>query len=102
MRRDEHQPCPLCGRQLVPGPSVDRHHLVPQLKGGTVADEVHRVCHGKIHATWDENQLRDHYDTWEKLRTAPEMQSFIRWVRKKPADFMDGTRMRNGHRRRRR
>lgn len=95
-------PCPVCGRPLVPGPSVDKHHLVPRLKGGKVPEPVHIVCHGKVHSLWDENTLRDHYNTWEKIRTAPEMQTFIRWVRKKPPEFVDGTKMKKGHRRKKR
>ena len=27
-------PCPVCGRPLIEGPSVDRHHLVPRSQGG--------------------------------------------------------------------
>lgn len=95
-------PCPVCGRPMVPGPSVGDHHLVPKLKGGKVAEPVHQVCHGKIHATWDENQLRDEYNTWKKIREAPEMQLFITWVRKKPPEFRDSSKMRNGHKRRKR
>lgn len=94
------QPCPVCERPMVPGPSVTDHHLIPKSKGGRVAEPCHKICHGKIHATWDENQIRDAYNTWEKIREAPEMQTFIAWVRKKPPEFTDSTRMRNGHKRR--
>lgn len=87
---------------MIPGPSVGDHHLIPRLKGGKKKEAVHEVCHGKIHSLWDENQLRDEYNTWEKIRTAPEMQSFIRWVRKKTPEFVDGTKMRRGHKRKKR
>ena len=99
---EDHPPCPLCRRPMIPGPSVNEHHLIPKLKGGKVADPVHRVCHNKIHATWDENQLRDEYNTWEKIRAAPEMQSFIKWVAKKPPEFRASSRMVKGHKRRKR
>jgi len=100
---DETDPaCPVCARPMIPGPSVTRHHLVPRLKGGKLAEPVHAVCHTKLHSVWDETQLRDHYATWEAIRSAPEMQSFIRWVRKKPADFVDTHRMVKGHKRRKR
>ena len=98
---DQYDPCPVCGRPLIPGPSVNRHHLIPQLKGGTEAFPVHRVCHNKIHATWDENQLRDTYNTFEAIRVAPEMQSFIKWVSKKDPEFRASSRMVNGHKRKR-
>lgn len=96
------QLCPLCDRPMIPGPSVSDHHLIPRLKGGKDADPCHRICHSKIHSVWDENQLRDTYNTWEVIRKAPEMQSFIKWVRKKPADYYVGTRMARSHKRKRR
>ena len=60
--------CPLCGRPLVPGPSVDEHHLVPKSRRGRDKFLVHRVCHTKIHATLSAKELADHYNTWEALR----------------------------------
>lgn len=99
---DENEPCPVCGRLLIPGKSVNAHHLIPKLKGGKDAYPVHKVCHAKIHATWDESQLRDEYNTWEKIREAPEMQTFIRWVRKKDPEYYSSTRMAKGHKRKRR
>lgn len=80
--------CPLCGRPLVPGPSVDEHHLVPKSRRGRDKFLVHRVCHTKIHATLSEKELADHYNTWEALRAQPEIAAFIAWVRKKPPEFM--------------
>lgn len=98
----EGAPCPVCGRPMIEGRSVTEHHLIPKLKGGKVAEPVHRICHDKIHATWDESTLRDRYSTWEAIRTAPEMESFIKWVRKKHPEYTDPSKMVNGHRRKRR
>lgn len=84
------QPCPLCGRPLVPGPSIDAHHLIPRTYKGTETVTVHRVCHGKIHAVLSEKDLRDHYHTMARLRGHPEIAKFIRWVRKKHPEFTDG------------
>ena len=81
---------------------MNEHHLIPKLKGGTDKDPVHKICHSKVHATWDENQLRDEYNTWEKIRESPEMQSFIRWVRKKPPEYTSPTKMVRGHKRKKR
>ncbi len=80
--------CPLCGRPLVPGPSVDEHHLVPKSRRGRDKFLVHRVCHTKIHATLSEKELADYYHTWEALRAQPEIAAFIAWVAKKPPEFM--------------
>ena len=86
----ELPPCPLCGRPLVPGPSVDLHHLVPRTYKGREAVPMHRICHAKIHAVLSERELRDHYHTPERLRKHPQIAAFLRWVVRKPPEFMDG------------
>ena len=87
---------------MVTGPSVDRHHLVPKLKGGKEAERIHRVCHTKIHSLWSENELRDTYHEWEVIRADERIQSFIRWIAKKPPEFMDTNRRVKGHQKKRR
>jgi len=82
-------PCPLCGRPLVPGPSLNEHHLVPRTYGGRETVTMHRICHAKIHAVLTEQELRDHYHTVENLRAHPEIAAFLRWVSRKPPEFMD-------------
>ena len=72
--------CPLCGRPMVRGPSVDEHHLVPKSRGGRAAELVHRVCHRKLHATFTESQLAGDFSTWEALRAHPDIAAFIRDV----------------------
>ncbi len=83
--------CPLCEREIVPGPTADEHHLVPKSRGGRDAFLVHRVCHQKIHATFDEKELARRLCTWEALRAEPELARFVAWVRKKPPTFVDGS-----------
>ncbi len=83
-------PCPLCGRPLVPGPSVNEHHLVPRAYGGRETVTLHRICHDKIHAVLDEAALRHHHHTMDRLRAHPEIAAFIRWVASKPPEFVDG------------
>jgi len=41
--------CPLCGRPLIRGDSVDEHHLIPKSQGGRDKYLIHKVCHQKIH-----------------------------------------------------
>jgi 5-methylcytosine-specific restriction endonuclease McrA len=84
--------CPLCGRLLVAGVSVDEHHLVPRSEGGKEKYRIHRICHRKIHATLTEKDLASEYSTWAALKNHAEMQTFIHWVAKKPAVFMDNSR----------
>lgn len=80
-------PCPLCGRPLVPGASVDEHHLLPRSQGGSVKEPVHRICHRKIHATFTEKELARSFTTWQALREHPAIADFIRWVASKPPEF---------------
>lgn len=89
-------PCPLCGRPMVPGPSLDRHHWVPRSEGGREQTLMHRICHRKIHSVLSERELAAAYDSPEALRGHPEIARFLKWVRRKPPEFMDR------HRRKRR
>lgn len=83
-------PCPLCGRPMVSGPSVDEHHLIPRTYGGRETVTLHRICHAKIHAVLTEQQLRDQYRDLDSLRGHPDIALFIRWVGRKPPEFVDG------------
>lgn len=71
----------------MPGPSVNRHHLVPRTFKGKVAVELHRICHSKIHAVFTERELLQHYHTFERLLAHEEIITFVRWVQNKPNDF---------------
>lgn len=83
--------CPLCEREIPPSVR-DLHHLVPKLKGGKETQSLHRICHRQIHALFTESELAQHYSTIEALLTHPDMQTFVQWIKSKPADFMDRTR----------
>ncbi|HYD31049.1 MAG TPA: HNH endonuclease [Azospirillaceae bacterium] len=83
-------PCPLCGRPLVPGPSVNEHHLVPRTCKGRETVTLHRICHDKIHAVLSERELARRYNTIERLKGHPELAAFLRWVARKPPEFVDG------------
>jgi hypothetical protein len=80
-------PCPICGRPMIEGPSVDRHHFVPRSEGGREAVPVHRVCHRKLHSLWTERELALLFSTPEAVHAHPEMQRFIRWLQRKPPEF---------------
>lgn len=82
--------CPLCLRPLG-DVNIDRHHLVPKCKGGKEQEEVHRICHRKVHATLTEKELEATYDTWAKLREQPELAAFVKWVQKKDPGFYSGS-----------
>lgn len=57
------QLCPLCGRLLTPGDSVDEHHLTPRSQGGREKQLIHKVCHQKIHQTFKPRELARHFNS---------------------------------------
>lgn len=94
-------PCPLCGRDMVPGASVDRHHWVPKSQGGTDMVFLHRICHRKIHSVLTEKEIARGYSTPEALRTHPQITAFLKWVARRPPEFMGRHRSPAGKRKRR-
>lgn len=87
--------CPLCGRPMVAGRSVDEHHLVPKSQGGKAlanTAQIHRICHRKIHATFSERELAKTYNTWPVLQAHPEIATFVAWLANKPPTFYDNSR----------
>ncbi len=79
------QNCSLCGR-LFEARQLTRHHCLPREEGGGPDDIAWlcRQCHGMVHATYTNTTLAVLYPTIAALRRAPELQAFIRWVRKQP------------------
>lgn len=84
--------CELCGREL-PQSEATKHHLIPKLKGGLNGPtvELHRICHNKLHSIFKESELAVTYNTVEKLKTHPDIQTFIKWVAKKDPYFYTST-----------
>ena len=86
--------CALCGR----GAATTRHHLVPRSRRRNERDRfgprtgLCRDCHRMVHATFDNKRLAREYPTLDALRRAPELQAFLRWIRKRPADTYYGGR----------
>ena len=79
--------CPICGRDMEEGSSIDRHHFTPKSEGGKAMDYIHRVCHTKIHSLFTNKELATHYDTPEKLLENIHVQRFVKWIRKKGPSF---------------
>ena len=82
--------CPLCLRPIPRDVPQSLHHLVPKLKGGKGGPVVllHHICHKEIHARFSEAQLARQLNSAEALRAAPELQAFLAWIAKRPADFL--------------
>ena len=100
---DTAGPCELCGRFV---PERTKHHLIPRrthrqtrIRKKFARDELHRrtamlcrPCHKTVHATLSEAELAEVYNTVEALRDHPEIERFVRWVRKQPVDRRIGVR----------
>jgi hypothetical protein len=103
--QDQIKICPLCLREIIVGYGTD-HHLYPdytRLKrkyrdvGDITKDTItlHFVCHQKLHSLFTNKELTNQYNSIDKLLQHPDIQSFIKWVKTKPLDFIDTSRQSN-------
>ncbi len=98
MREPETIPCGLCLRSFTRD-RLTKHHCLPKSRGGTHEDVelLCGQCHGMVHATFTNPTLEALYPTLRLLGDAPELEPYLRWVRKQPAT----RRTKNAPRRRR-
>lgn len=93
--------CATCGLEM----ELTLHHLVPRSKANSgkykqIKDDpsnhlwICRSCHDQIHALYENNILRDVYNTFESLMAAPEFAKYISWKKKHP-DFKGHSKMSN-------
>lgn len=81
--------CPICGRVMIQGRSVDRHHFVPKLKGGKEMTLLHVICHRKLHSVFSESEMARYYNTPERCKEHPEIIKFIKWLKNKDPEFLE-------------
>ena len=83
--------CPLCSRELAE--PIVRHHLIPPSKGGKDSPTVpmHKICQAKVHAVFTEAELKNYYNTVDRLKEHEDILKFIKWVSKKELEFFDIT-----------
>jgi len=79
-------PCPVCGREMLAGESVDRHHWRPKSQGGKTSAYLHRTCHRKLHSLFTDKELNTDFSTPEAVRQHPEIRKFIAWVKRQPPE----------------
>ena len=70
--------CAFCKRRVP----TRGHHVVPRCKGGRDTAPTCHSCEDFIHKTWTHNELRDTFNTVEKIQTDPRFQKFLRWLYK--------------------
>jgi len=72
--------CELCKREVE---ILTRHHLIPKSKGGknfgTIS--VCLMCKDQIHIIPNKD-LTIHYNTLENLKKAPELKTYLKWIKK--------------------
>ena len=81
--------CPLCNRELAE--PIVRHHLIPPRKGGKDSPTVpmHKICQAKVHAVFTETELKNYYNTVDRLKEHEDILKFIKWVSKKEGGFFE-------------
>jgi hypothetical protein len=75
--------CQLCERENC---DLNEHHLIPVHKGGRKLETIMICldCHKQIHATFNNNELRDSLNNIEKLKNNKEMIEFFKFISKRP------------------
>lgn len=76
--------CELCGRNEV---EVTVHHLTPRERGGAFMPTASLCipCHKQIHALFTNEELATGLNSIELLRLHPELQKFLKWIKKQPS-----------------
>ncbi len=84
--------CAFCNRKVP----TRGHHVVPRCKGGRDIAPTCHSCEDFIHKTWTHNELRDEFNTVEKIQADPRFQKFLRWLyRQQKGTFFRTRRNRN-------
>ncbi|MDD5649791.1 MAG: HNH endonuclease [Candidatus Nanoarchaeia archaeon] len=75
--------CSICRRE-TPEKFLEKHHLTPASKGGKGGKTILVCidCGNQIHLLFTNNELRDSYNTLEKLLEHPKIKTWIKWIRK--------------------
>lgn len=74
----DEEGCVFCKR-AVP---TRGHHVIPRCKGGKEIVPTCQSCEDFIHKTWTHNELRDTYNSVEKILADDRFQKFLRWLYK--------------------
>jgi len=70
--------CQICERENI---HVEDHHLIPKDKRSEKI-KVCQPCADQIHTLFTNVELAQNYNTLEKLKSSPQIQKFVKWLRK--------------------
>lgn len=99
---EEYKKCPICDRDMIPGKSLDDHHLIPRTFKGKEKITLHMICHKKLHSCITEREMQHYYHTVERLLEHEEIQKFVKWVKKKDPEYYSGNKETKGRKSKRR
>lgn len=98
--------CELCQCEID---KLTAHHLIPKSRTKNKYKQIKedssniiwicRSCHDQIHALKSESELRDSYNTLDKLLAMPEFAKYVAWKKKHP-DFKGHSKMSNSRKHR--
>lgn len=77
--REASAPCALCGRSVG---RTSRHHIIPRSEGGTLTVDLCAPCHKTLHSFFTNRTLAAEFSTLDAIRRDPDIQSYLRWVRR--------------------
>ena len=76
------EPCVFCLRHVP----TRGHHVVPRCKGGREIVPTCHSCEDFIHKTWSHNELRDNFNSVERICADQRFQKFLRWLHKQKTE----------------
>lgn len=77
--------CFVCERELDDG--FELHHLIPKTFKGKETVPIHPICHDAIHGFITEREMLNYYNTCDKIKAHSDVETFAKWISKKPIDF---------------
>ena len=87
--------CPLCGRKMFDGSSINEHHLIPRSFKGKDKINIHKACHQKIHTIFTEKELQLKFNTIGEIKKNIEIKKFINWIKKKDPEYYESSKTSN-------
>ncbi|MFB6282489.1 MAG: hypothetical protein ABEK59_00950 [Halobacteria archaeon] len=79
--------CPVC-RRVIPVERIDdsavvqEHHLIPENREESPTVELCRPFHKQVHNLFSNEELRERYDTVEKIRNSERIEGYVEWIRR--------------------
>lgn len=71
--------CALHGQEV---PHLEKHHLIPNNRKSAVI-LVCSACAKQVHLLFSNRELKNEYNTLEKLLASPRVHKWIAWIRKR-------------------